>query len=304
MTVTLQVQDLCRFFGTTHALNQVSFHVKSGNICALLGPNGAGKTTLLKLMMGLIKPSCGEILLGEHSSWPSPSAITSNIGCLIDGMEPPSSTRIKHLVKLSQQIGPQFDADRVEQLLQQKQLSPNQTWRALSKGQKRWVLLAMLIGRGCRILLLDEPADGLDPASRQELYQLLRREANSRGTTVLVTTHIIHDVEKVADDVCILHQGKLELQQDLDELREQTLVVETEEVWEPSPGIVVLRQEQAEHCTYWLHQSAGDFSTLEIDTEIRRRRAGLEEIYLAVTRNADSRTHDKHHTRSAAFANT
>lgn len=284
MTQQIHVDNLCRFFGPAHVLDHVSLTVETGSISALLGPNGAGKTTLLKLMMGLIEPTNGEVNIGDQTMWP-PSSVTQRIGCLIDGMEPPRSTSIHELVRLSAAVNINFDHDRAKDLLGHKNLASHQRWHTLSKGQKRFVLLVMLLCRQCDVLLLDEPADGLDPEARMDLFQLLRRDCNERGTTVLVTTHIINDIEKVADDVCILHRGKLILQDGLETLREQTLMLETEERWEPPDGVQTLRMESGDRCTYWLrdpHRRLPD----TVAHEIHRRHISLEELYLAVTKAA------------------
>lgn len=286
MTMKVLVDELCRFFGTAHVLDQVSLTVAPGTMSALLGPNGAGKTTLLKLVMGLIEPSRGKITIGDQPMWP-PSRTTPQIGCLIDGVEPPRSTRIRDIIQLSAAVALSFDHDRATRLLGERRLNGHQRWHTLSKGQKRFVLLAMLICRRCDVLLLDEPADGLDPESRMDLFQMLRRDCNQRGTTVLVTTHIINDIEKVADDVCILHRGQLILQDDLETLREQTFRLETEEHWEPPEGVQTLRMERKERFTFWLRDPNGKLPA-RVPHEIQRHHVSLEEIYLAVTKAASS----------------
>ena len=287
-TPAITAKSLGRDFGTTRVLHDVNLSVVPGRVCALLGPNGAGKTTLLKLLMGLIEPTHGNAMLLNHSCWPPARHVVSRTGCLLDGFEPPPSTRLKHLLVLSESAGPSFDPSRALQLLESHGLKTSRSWSSLSKGQKRWVLLVLLLCRGCEILLLDEPADGLDPQTRIELYQLIRREANDRNITVLVATHVLSDIERVADDVCILHRNSILLQSDLEELREQLWIVECDPV--PPDGWLPLGVELVKASTsvvgengFMLRDHAGVLNGQQLPNEVRRRKATLEEFFLAVT---------------------
>lgn len=280
--IMIAADSLSRAFGQNEVLQDISLNVSAGSVCSLLGPNGAGKTTLLKLLMGLIEPTRGLVGIAGDFNLPRKASTLQTTGCLIDGFEPPPATRIEHLVALSREVSPEFDAQRARELLAQKNLPPKAAWKTLSKGQKRWVLLTMLLCRRCRVLLLDEPADGLDPEARHELYHLIRREANDHGVTALITTHIINDIEKITDDVCILHENRIVLHSDLEELREQTWVIETEEEAVFPPEVRVLKNDTTNRCTYWLRDTHGNLPP-SFPTEIRRRSGSLEEIYLAVT---------------------
>ena len=279
---------LGRDFGTTPVLRDVNLTVAPGRVCALLGPNGAGKTTLLKLLMGLIEPSYGNAMLLNNSCWPAAHCVVSRTGCLLDGFEPPPSTRLKHLLSLSESAGPSFNQPRALQLLESHGLKPSRSWSSLSKGQKRWVLLVLLLCRGCEILLLDEPADGLDPQTRIELYQLIRREANDRNITVLVATHVLSDIERVADEVCILHRNSILLQSDLEELREQLWILECDLVppdgWLPR-GVELVKAAASVvgENGFMLRDHDDVLNAQPLPNEVRRRRATLEEFFLAVT---------------------
>ncbi len=283
--------SLCRDFGTTRVLRDVNLSVASGRVCALLGPNGAGKTTLLKLLMGLIEPTHGNATLLSQCCWPSTRQVLRRTGCLLDGFEPPPSTRLQHLLALSESAGPKFDSSRALQLLESHSLKASRSWSSLSKGQKRWVLLVLLLCRGCEILLLDEPADGLDPQTRIELYQLIRREANDRNITVLVATHVLSDIERVADDVCILHRNSILLQSDLEELREQLWIVECDPVpaegWLPHGVKLVKAAETVVGENGFMLRDHDDvLNNQPVPNEVRRRKATLEEFFLAVTSSA------------------
>lgn len=283
----LRTDQLSRSFGRKEVLHNVGLDVPRGSVCALLGPNGAGKTTLLKLLMGLIQPTDGRCELLGDAGWPRRRDSLQASGCLIDGFDPPRGTRVRHLLRLNRGISPQFDLQRANRLLEHRGLGPSQTWSTLSKGQRRWVLLIMLLCRNCDVLLLDEPADGLDPETRRELYQLIRQEANDRELTALIATHIISDVERVADRACILNEGTLELQTSLEDLREQVCVIECDEApaCEELPSKVeLLHQQTGTTSTLWLRDWEQQLTDRELPFETGRRSAGLEELFLVLTR--------------------
>jgi ABC-2 type transport system ATP-binding protein len=285
-SIAIRAEKLSRDFGTTNVLKDLSLKIETGSVCALLGTNGAGKTTLLKLLMGLIQPTSGSSGVLWDVAWPRDAKILQKTGCLLDGFEPPRSTQIRHLMDISRAIGPQFDESLVQASLSSHGLAMHRRWSTLSKGQKRWVLLAMLLCRKCEVLLLDEPADGLDPQSRIELYQLIRRHANDRGVTALIATHVIGDIERVADQVCILHRKSILLHADLEELREQVHVIEFDSP--PSlvnlpEGIDCLHEERGEITSVWLRDRSGGIENVSFEHEVRRRRASLEELFIAMT---------------------
>ena len=118
---------------------------------------------------------------------------------------------------------------------------------------------------------------------------MIRREANERGVTVLITTHIINDIEKVTEDVCILQRGRIVMHEDLEVLREQVFVVETREPIDVPDTLQILRQETENSCTYWLRDITGTLTETTLPAEIHRQRTNLEEIYLAVTKTAADR---------------
>ena len=282
-------EQLCRSFASTQVLDSISISIPRGTICSLLGPNGAGKTTLLRLLTGLIEPTVGTCAILEDRGLPRSQAVLRATGCLIDGFEPPPNTRVEHLMSLSREVDPDFDTGRACALLVEKGISSRAIWKTLSKGLKRWTLLIMMLCRKCRLLLLDEPADGLDPETRLQLYQLIRREANERCVTALIATHIINDIEKITDDVCILHQGRAVLYESLEDLREQIVLIETEDFAEVPDGVDILLSDVTDGFRYWLRDTTGTLQKVRLPGEIRRLNLGLEQIYLTITQEARSR---------------
>ncbi len=157
------------------------------------------------------------------------------------------------------------------------------------------MLLVLQLCRDCDVLLLDEPAGGLDPQTRIELYQLLRREANNRQLTALVATHVINDIERVADDVCILDNGRILLYAGIEDLREQVWVIDCEaaagqaavETLLPE-DVQLLHKSESQVLQLWLRDPDQRIGEQLFAGEIRRRRATLEELFLAVTSRAES----------------
>ena len=225
-TLAIQTEGLSRLYGRQAALDRLDLRVQAGRIVALLGPNGAGKTTLLRLLAGLLAPTAGGArVLGDDSRRLSP-ANACRLGVMIEGHEPPHWARLRWLAALQASAAPRCDSGLAERLLGERHLDGRARFGRLSKGQRRWVLAALALASHSDVLLLDEPADGLDPASRRALYGHLRDQANDLQSAVLVATHIIDDIERVADEVAVLHHGRLLLHADLEDLREQVREVE------------------------------------------------------------------------------
>ncbi len=289
----VRTENIGRIFGANPVLQDVTFQLQPGTVTALLGPNGAGKTTLLKLLCGLIAPTTGMSWVFDTPSWPANNKACARVGCLLDGFEPPAAMKIQHLMQLSRAAGPTFNQQRADQLLKSHNLKPSQRWSTLSKGQKRWTLLIMLLCRECDLLLLDEPADGLDPQTRIELYRLIREEANNRELTALIATHIITDIERVSDEVAVLHRNSIILQADLEDLREQVHVISCSSVPEKEDlpeGVEVLHQSESGDCTLWLRDQKGLLAEAKVPFEESRRKGTLEEIFLTLTdRNGTDR---------------
>ena len=282
----LETIELARDFGGKVALEDVSLTAARGEILALLGPNGVGKSTLLKLIAGLLMPSRGEARLWGRPCWP-PSPDMSRVGCVLDGMSPPAGVRVRDILALKRCGAPAFDRVLAASLCEQHRIGLSSRWHTLSKGQKRWVLLAATLASGVDLLLLDEPADGLDVATRRELYGLLRGQANERGLTVVVASHIIADVERVADDVAILLDGRVRLHSPLEQLRDEVCEVELhsdipDSAITPLAEIISSRRTDEGTLTVIRFRSP-HLAEHELPGEVSRRRISLEDLYLAYT---------------------
>ncbi len=204
----ISTAGLSRDFGTKRALDKVILEIMPARIVALLGPNGAGKTTFLKLLSGALEPTEGSASLFREPSRHLPAQTLQRFSVMLDGEEPPAWVKLQLLLDLEAEAKPHIDHAACVQALQSHDLAVNARYGTLSKGQKRWVQAMLCLCSGSELLLLDEPSEGLDPAARRELYDRIRTYANDHSATLIVATHLIHDIERIADEVAILCQGK------------------------------------------------------------------------------------------------
>ena len=167
--------------------------------------------------------------------------------------------------------------------------SPRRTYGSLSKGQKKWVRAGLILAAGTDVLLMDEPAEGLDPSARQDLYDRLREHASQRDATAVVATHVISDIERIADDVALIDRGRLVVHAALEDLREQVRQIELS-ADEPAPpwpaGVAVLGHRRDGDVQFiWVRCPPGIESDLEsvLPRQAVVRGVGLETFYLAVT---------------------
>jgi ABC-2 type transport system ATP-binding protein len=287
----IRCRELKRDFGRVRAVDRIDLAVETGRVVALLGPNGAGKSTLLKLVSGLLEPTAGEAeVFGEDVRALSESDAARLIA-MHENHEPPRWATAARLFDLQAAASPQFDRARAEAFCRERDLSLSKPYGTLSKGQKRWVLAAATLAARADLMLLDEPADGLDPSARRRLYDALRETTNTHESTAVVATHIIHDIERVADDVAIIDRGRLRLFAPLEDLREQVREVEL-----PAgaaldalpPEIESLGTRTVGDTTLvWLRAAASEEAIREIaGPEALVRPVGLEALFLALTERA------------------
>lgn len=222
----VRTAGLSRKFGQAKVLDQLNLVVPRGTILTLLGPNGAGKTTLLRILMGLIEPTGGQAFtLGSPSRLPAVE-VAGRIAYVGDRCEPPDWATPALLEDLQADASDAFDKPLFHAYCQRREIPSKRAYGSLSKGQRRWLLTSLALASRPELMLLDEPADGLDPAARKSLYEAIRDHVNGCEATAIVTTHVIGDVERVADDVAILDAGRLLLHAPLEDLRECVRQVE------------------------------------------------------------------------------
>ena len=288
-SLPIETEGLSRQFGRMWALRDVSVRVESGNVVALLGPNGAGKTTLLRLVAGLIDPTEGVTRVLGVGSQELRSSPCGSVASMLEGHEPPPWATIRSLTDLQSSASPNFSHAAAAGMYAARGLSVTSSYGSLSKGQKRWALAAIALASRADVLLLDEPADGLDPSARRELYDAIRDLATDFGSTVLVATHIISDIERVVDDVAILDGGKLILHEPLEALREQVREVELAAdfaEWDFGPEVTFIRSQNVSGTALaWVKCSEAGLTGLRerLGPEVPIRTVSLDQLYLVMT---------------------
>ena len=217
MTVTFECRDLGKSFGSTQALRNVNISIAPGRVVGLLGPNGSGKTTLIKLANGLLSPSHGEVLICGEEPGPESKALVSY---LPDKTCMPMWMNVEQLMDFFKDFYADFNRQRAETMLDRLGLDRKKKLRQMSKGTKEKVQLIMVMSRKAKLYLLDEPIGGVDPATRDYILDTIIRNYDPEAV-VLISTHLISDVEKVLDEVLFINQGQIALQASVDDIRQQ-----------------------------------------------------------------------------------
>ncbi len=215
--ILLQATNLSKNFGTARALDSVNLTLECGKIVGLLGPNGSGKTTLLKIINGLLVPSSGSIQIGGEE----PGIITKqHISYLPDTTFFPKWMKVSNLFDYFCDFYVDFDRSKAQEMLQRLGISEKMKLGAMSKGTLEKAQLVLTMSRDANLFCLDEPIGGVDPATRDYILRTIINNY-SENATVLISTHLIQDVENVLDDVVFLQNGQIRLHAAVDEIREK-----------------------------------------------------------------------------------
>ena len=215
---TWECKNLCKRYGSVQALDDVSFTVEPGRVVGLLGPNGSGKTTLIKLANGLLTPTGGELLINGQKPGKATRALVSYLPdrCCFG-----KQRKVTELLDFFGDFYGDFDRLRAEKMLSALGINMEARLRTLSKGTLEKVQLVMTMSRRARLYLLDEPIGGVDPAARDYILNTIVNNYDP-SATVLISTHLISDVEQVLDEFLFLHQGRVIRQGQVDAVREET----------------------------------------------------------------------------------
>ena len=203
------ISELTRRFGTRTALDGVSLSLSQGAVYGLVGANGAGKTTLIKHIMGLLRPQQGSVRVFGLDPVDDPVGVLSRIGYLSEENDLPGWMRIGELIRYSRAFYPSWDDAYAEDLRESFALDPSAKIRTLSKGQKARVGLLIALAYRPELLVLDEPSSGLDPIVRRDILGAVLRTIADEGGTVLFSSHLLDEVEQVADHVTMISRGRV-----------------------------------------------------------------------------------------------
>ena len=215
--ILIQCQDVWKSYGKKDALRGLNLQLESGRIVGLLGPNGSGKTTLIKILNGLLQPEQGMVLIGGEE----PGIYTKSIvSYLPDKPYFADWMKVQDLLNLFQDFYEDFDRMKAEQMCAALEIDTGRKMKTLSKGTREKVQLILAMSRRARLYLLDEPIAGVDPAARDYIISTIINNYNP-DSSVLISTHLISDIEDVLDEVIFLKNGQVVLHQGVDEIREQ-----------------------------------------------------------------------------------
>jgi ABC-2 type transport system ATP-binding protein len=216
----ITVSGLTRRFGTKTALDSVSVSMPRGAVYGLVGANGAGKTTLIKHILGLLRAESGSVRVFGLDPVADPVAVLSRIGYLSEENDIPGWMRVDELIRYSRAFYPAWDDVYAEELRVAFALDPSAKIRTMSKGQKARAGLLIALAHRPELLVLDEPSSGLDPIVRRDILGAVIRTIADEGRTVLFSSHLLDEVEQVADHVTMIHRGQIVLSAPLDSIRE------------------------------------------------------------------------------------
>ena len=217
MDCVLQATGLTKRYHGNPALDGLNLELPAGKIIGLLGPNGSGKTTFIKIAAGLLTPTAGEITICGEKIGPRSKALVSY---LPDRTCFSRQRKVTELLDFFGDFYEDFDRNRAQQMLSALGIDPDARFRTLSKGTQEKVQLVLTMSRRARLYLLDEPIGGVDPATRDYIIHTILTNFNP-DSTLLISTHLIADVERILDDVVFISRGQPVLHQSVDQIRQE-----------------------------------------------------------------------------------
>lgn len=215
----VEIRQLTRKFGATAALTNISLEIPRGSVFGLIGENGAGKTTLIKHILGMYRAQTGAVRVFGLNPVRDPVAVLGRIGYLSEDRDLPEWMRISELMSYTQAFFPTWDEAYAEEIREMFDLDRQAKIKNLSRGQRARAGLLTALAHRPDFLVLDEPSSGLDPIVRRDILGAIVRTIADEGRTVLFSSHLLDEVERVADRAAILRQGRLLLTAPMDEIK-------------------------------------------------------------------------------------
>jgi ABC-2 type transport system ATP-binding protein len=289
----IEIDRLTRTFGRKQALVDVTLRVQRGSVFGLVGENGAGKTTLIKHILGLLKAQLGSVRVFKLDPVQDPVGVLGRIGYLSEDRDLPDWMTVAQLMRYNQAFLPRWDERFADQLQDQFELDPKQQVRRLSRGQRARAGLLIALAHRPDLLILDEPSSGLDPVVRRDILSAIIRTVADEGRTVLFSSHLLDEVERVADWVAFIHQGRVALNASLGDIlrshRRLVLRFETPQPARPDlPGVLSYDGEGREWTVLCnggleeLRKAASSAGAQVVDEDTPT----LDEIFLARSRSS------------------
>lgn len=233
----LEMNSVTKTFGTFKALDDLTLTVPQGAVYGLVGPNGAGKSTAIRHLTGVYRPDSGTVQVDGQPVYENP-AVKSDIGYIPDEIFFFPSATMEDMRRFYKGLYPRFDEDLYRRLYDIFRLPKNGQIRRFSKGMQKQAAFHLALAMRPKVLILDEPVDGLDPVMRRQVMSLILSDVAEYGTTVLISSHNLRELEDVCDHVGILDHGKMLLERSLADMQGST--VKLQMVGEVPPGLEVL----------------------------------------------------------------
>lgn len=221
----IEVRNVIKEFDGFRALDDLSMTVPTGSVYGLVGPNGAGKSTIIRHLTGIYRQDAGEIMIDGAPVFENPE-VKSRIAYIPDDIFYYSNASIREMMDFYRSIYPHFDAERFKKLSDVFGLDPKRQMRRLSKGMQKQAAFWIAVSLRPEILILDEPVDGLDPVMRRQIWSIIMADVAENGTTVLVSSHNLRELEDVCDSVGIMNKGKIMIERSLNELQENIVKIQ------------------------------------------------------------------------------
>lgn len=217
----IKLREVTKTFAGEKAVDQLALSVKKGSIFGLLGSNGAGKTTLLKMIAGIYRPDAGRVLIGGQAVYEQ-TEVKQRILFMPDTPHFFPQATIRQMARFYRSIYPSWSEERYRQLTDIFKLDPKRKLHRFSKGMKRQAAFVLALSCMPELLIMDEPIDGLDPVMRRMIKNLLFQETAARELTVVISSHNLREIEDMCDHVGIMHQGRMLLEKEVDDLKLDT----------------------------------------------------------------------------------
>ena len=221
----IEVKNVVKTFDGFAALNDATLSVPTGAVYGLVGPNGAGKSTIIRHLTGIFRQDSGTVRLGGEDVWEN-AALKAKIAAIPDDWYYFNSAGIGDMMRFYKGFYPNFSTERYEKLREVFELDEKRPIRRFSKGMQKQAAFWLALSAMPDYLILDEPVDGLDPVMRRQVWSLMMGDVAERGTTVLVSSHNLRELEDVCDHVGILNKGKVLLERSLSDLQDNTVKIQ------------------------------------------------------------------------------
>ncbi len=215
MSSLVEIKNLTKKYGTKTAVDDITLNLEGGQIIGLLGPNGSGKTTLIKMLNGLLVPSKGEITVDGNKIGPETKAV---ISYLPDQTYLNMNQKVSEVISMFETFYADFDKERAYSMLEKLNIKADDKLKSMSKGTKEKVQLILVMSRRAKLYVLDEPIAGVDPAARDYILDVILSNYDPESS-ILISTHLISDIEKILDQAVFIRDGKIMLNSSVDDIR-------------------------------------------------------------------------------------